>query len=400
MCGIAGFWGPPDPGLLAAMTALIAHRGPDGEGFFAHEAASLGHRRLAIIDPEGGHQPVGTPDGLVQLTYNGEVYNFRELREELEQAGHAFVTALRHRGGAARLPRVGDRLLRPLQRHVGARHARPARRRRTPPRARPRPLRDQAALLRHVRERPRAVRVGDQGAARRSGAPHRARAPVALRLPAPRPPRPPTADGVRRRARARARDVGGRRRDGCPRAHLLGAGARHGGGQRPGGVPRPVRARGRATTGRRRACRHVPLGWHRLVVDREGVAPAARRARARRDVARRAPQDVLDRLRRRPDRRARVHGRRARRGRRRSRVRRADVRRVRARARPRRVPPGRAHRVDRAVRAVVRDATRTAERHGAAQRAGRRRAARRLRALPVRVPTRAAPPPQAARVRG
>src|SRR5688572_12648524 len=93
MCGIAGFWGPPDTQLLAAMTALIAHRGPDGEGFFEHPLASLGHRRLAIIDPAGGHQPVGTDDGLVQLTYNGEVYNFRELRAELEHAGHTFHTA-------------------------------------------------------------------------------------------------------------------------------------------------------------------------------------------------------------------------------------------------------------------------------------------------------------------
>src|SRR5262245_55560557 len=92
MCGIAGFWGPPDPGLLAAMTGLLAHRGPDGEGFLTHEVASLGHRRLAIIDPAGGHQPVGTPDGDVQLTYNGEVYNFRELREELVASGHTFDT--------------------------------------------------------------------------------------------------------------------------------------------------------------------------------------------------------------------------------------------------------------------------------------------------------------------
>src|SRR5918994_7534339 len=82
MCGIAGFWGPPDPGLLATMTARIRHRGPDGEGFFTHELGSLGHRRLAIIDPEGGHQPVASPDGRVQLSYNGEVYNFRELRAE------------------------------------------------------------------------------------------------------------------------------------------------------------------------------------------------------------------------------------------------------------------------------------------------------------------------------
>ena len=93
MCGIAGFWGPPDPELLATMTARIAHRGPDGEGFFSNPVASLGHRRLAIIDPDGGHQPVGTPDGLVQLSYNGEVYNFRELRDELVAVGHTFTTA-------------------------------------------------------------------------------------------------------------------------------------------------------------------------------------------------------------------------------------------------------------------------------------------------------------------
>ena len=92
MCGIAGFWGAPDAALLATMTSRIAHRGPDGEGFFEHPVASLGHRRLAIIDPAGGHQPVGTDDGLVQLTYNGEVYNFRELRAELEPLGHTFHT--------------------------------------------------------------------------------------------------------------------------------------------------------------------------------------------------------------------------------------------------------------------------------------------------------------------
>ena len=126
MCGIAGFWGAPDAALLATMTARIAHRGPDGEGFFEHPLASLGHRRLAIIDPAGGHQPVGTDDGLVQLTYNGEVYNFRELRAELEPLGHTFHTVVRHRGRAARLPRVGHRLLRPLQRHVGARDPRPS----------------------------------------------------------------------------------------------------------------------------------------------------------------------------------------------------------------------------------------------------------------------------------
>jgi len=83
----------PDPGLLATMTSRLEHRGPDGEGFYESDVASLGHRRLAVIDPEGGHQPVGTPDGLVQLTYNGEVYNFRELRSDLEGVGHRFSTA-------------------------------------------------------------------------------------------------------------------------------------------------------------------------------------------------------------------------------------------------------------------------------------------------------------------
>ncbi|MDQ1432421.1 MAG: hypothetical protein QOF40_3023, partial [Actinomycetota bacterium] len=93
MCGIAGFWGAPDAALLATMAGRIAHRGPDGEGFFEHPVASLGHRRLAIIDPIGGHQPVGSDDGAVQLTYNGEVYNFRELRAELEPLGHKFHTS-------------------------------------------------------------------------------------------------------------------------------------------------------------------------------------------------------------------------------------------------------------------------------------------------------------------
>ena len=93
MCGIAGFWGAPDAALLATMTARIAHRGPDGEGFFEHPLASLGHRRLAIIDPARGHQPVATDDDRLQLTYNGEVYNFRELRAELEPLGHTFHTS-------------------------------------------------------------------------------------------------------------------------------------------------------------------------------------------------------------------------------------------------------------------------------------------------------------------
>jgi asparagine synthase (glutamine-hydrolysing) len=92
MCGIAGFWGPPDQELLRAMNACIRHRGPDDDGFLAHPCASLGMRRLAIIDIEGGQQPIGNEDGKIQCVYNGEIYNYRELRMELAAAGHRFKT--------------------------------------------------------------------------------------------------------------------------------------------------------------------------------------------------------------------------------------------------------------------------------------------------------------------
>jgi asparagine synthase (glutamine-hydrolysing) len=90
MCGIAGFtW--PDPGLIASMTAAVSHRGPDDEGFHVGPRVSLGHRRLSIIDlSANGRQPLGNEDGSVQLVFNGEIYNFRELRKTLEAAGHRF----------------------------------------------------------------------------------------------------------------------------------------------------------------------------------------------------------------------------------------------------------------------------------------------------------------------
>ena len=92
MCGIFGFTGAPDRALLARMAAVLVHRGPDDAGHLERDTVSLGHRRLAIIDREGGHQPLGNEDGTVWLVYNGEVYNFRELRAELEAAGHVFRT--------------------------------------------------------------------------------------------------------------------------------------------------------------------------------------------------------------------------------------------------------------------------------------------------------------------
>jgi asparagine synthase (glutamine-hydrolysing) len=95
MCGITGILnvtgGPVSPVTLRRMTDALAHRGPDGEGFYIDGFAALGHRRLAIIDlSPAGHQPMISRDQQVVLSYNGEIYNFQELRAELEGLGHQF----------------------------------------------------------------------------------------------------------------------------------------------------------------------------------------------------------------------------------------------------------------------------------------------------------------------
>ncbi|MGE3313509.1 MAG: asparagine synthase (glutamine-hydrolyzing) [Planctomycetaceae bacterium] len=95
MCGIAGFLNldgePASAELLSRMTAAVAHRGPDGSGLHVEANAALGHRRLAILDlSDAGRQPMSTDDGRFVISYNGEVYNFRELRRELESCGHSF----------------------------------------------------------------------------------------------------------------------------------------------------------------------------------------------------------------------------------------------------------------------------------------------------------------------
>lgn len=92
MCGICGFVGVREEGLLERMTAALAHRGPDGEGYFRFEDVGLGHRRLSIIDVAGGHQPLYNEDRSIALICNGEIYNYRELREELCSRGHRFRT--------------------------------------------------------------------------------------------------------------------------------------------------------------------------------------------------------------------------------------------------------------------------------------------------------------------
>ena len=97
MCGIAGIiyadrHRPVDPGMLKAMGDSIAHRGPDAEGFWIEPGVGLAHRRLSIIDLEGGKQPLGNEDGSIQVVFNGEIYNFQSLRRELELRGHRFQT--------------------------------------------------------------------------------------------------------------------------------------------------------------------------------------------------------------------------------------------------------------------------------------------------------------------
>jgi asparagine synthase (glutamine-hydrolysing) len=97
MCGIAGIYNfgtqePVSPQLLKAMTDTIIHRGPDDEGIFSDGKVGLGMRRLSIIDVAGGHQPIENEDGTVRVVFNGEIYNYRTLRSELQGKGHRFRT--------------------------------------------------------------------------------------------------------------------------------------------------------------------------------------------------------------------------------------------------------------------------------------------------------------------
>jgi asparagine synthase (glutamine-hydrolysing) len=97
MCGIVGRVNWPlgrkvDAQPLVQAMALMAHRGPDGEGIYLHENAGLGHRRLAIVDLAGGAQPMPNEDQTVWVTFNGEIYNHPALRQELSSRGHVFAT--------------------------------------------------------------------------------------------------------------------------------------------------------------------------------------------------------------------------------------------------------------------------------------------------------------------
>jgi len=91
MCGICGVWGRPDEDLVRDMLAKMRHRGPDDQGTMSHDGGMCGHNRLSIMDPEGGRHPIFNEDGSLAIVANGEIYNYPELRRELESR-HSFAT--------------------------------------------------------------------------------------------------------------------------------------------------------------------------------------------------------------------------------------------------------------------------------------------------------------------
>src|SRR6478735_9141200 len=96
MCGIAGIIksdaSRPDPERLQTMIAALSHRGPDETGLYCKGPAGLAHARLSIIDLAGGKQPMSISKGDLWITFNGEIFNYIELREELIRKGHKFAT--------------------------------------------------------------------------------------------------------------------------------------------------------------------------------------------------------------------------------------------------------------------------------------------------------------------
>jgi asparagine synthase (glutamine-hydrolysing) len=92
ICGIASSRGAVDRDRLASMSATLVHRGPDSDGSFVDGGVGLAARRLAIIDLEGGDQPLANEDGTCTVVQNGEIYNYAELTRELERLGHRFRT--------------------------------------------------------------------------------------------------------------------------------------------------------------------------------------------------------------------------------------------------------------------------------------------------------------------
>ncbi len=95
MCGFCGFTGQivDRESYLRQMTERITHRGPDADGYYLDDTLAMGFRRLSIIDLEAAQQPLYNEDKSLALMFNGEIYNYRELRQQLQQLGHTFATA-------------------------------------------------------------------------------------------------------------------------------------------------------------------------------------------------------------------------------------------------------------------------------------------------------------------
>ena len=193
MCGICGVVaaradGAPDLEAVARMSGRLVHRGPDDDGLFHEGPVALAARRLSIIDLDHGHQPIANEDGSAVVVQNGEIYNYRELKRELEGRGHRFATDCDTEVAGPRLRGVGRGVRRAAAGDVRDRALGQA----PPPAAAgPRPLRDQAALLPPRRRRP-LLRLGAEGDARAAGL-------LARDRPARRSP--PTSPSTRSRRR-------------------------------------------------------------------------------------------------------------------------------------------------------------------------------------------------------
>src|SRR5687767_10698999 len=117
MCGICGEWSAQgvDAGLLARMQARLAHRGPDGSGQVVRDDVGIAARRLAVVDPLHGRQPMSDESGELWVVCNGEIYNHHELRRELEGRGHRFRSAADTEVLVHLYEEAGDRLVERLR---------------------------------------------------------------------------------------------------------------------------------------------------------------------------------------------------------------------------------------------------------------------------------------------
>ena len=117
MCGISGLFHletlkPVDPARIRAMSDVQEHRGPDGSGIWTARGVGLGHRRLSIIDVSGSPQPMATHDGALTISFNGEIYNYAEIRNELKTLGHQFAKRFEDSNLSQQLARQHRRPLR------------------------------------------------------------------------------------------------------------------------------------------------------------------------------------------------------------------------------------------------------------------------------------------------